>query len=574
MEAPVHAVLAQELVVGAFLHDAALVEHGDPVGKADGRQAVRDEDDGPPLGEIGESLLHDVLALGVEVGGGLVQDEDRGILQERPREGDPLPLPPGELHAALPGEALVAVGHRDDEVVGVGGPGGALDLLRRRAHLAIGDVRLDRVVEQEGVLGDDRDLVPERGLRVAPNVDAIDEDPALRDVVEARDEVRQGRLAATAHSDERDHLAAPDGQADVLERHLAVLVAEPDVVELDRLTEIVQRERVRRVRDRRLEGEDLEDPLGGGRGLLGEVRDPGELAHGTVEHQGGRHEGEERAGRHGALDHAEAPVPEDAHQPEGRQNLHDGLGQLVDSAVLQRQLEQPAVDQIEPGLLVRLATEGLDDLGAGQRLLEDRVQRGDLLLRPAVDGVEPPAHGADREPDQGEGDQGEEREPRLLRQHDGEERDHGADLPERHDQNLGRQTGQAAGIDHDAGHEVGGVPALEERERHGLDVRVEVAPEGRDHPLADGGHHVRLAVPPHALDDVDPEDEEREELQHRQVAPDEDLVHGRLHEPGDEPVGAGDHDGQETPGDEPGPVGTDVRKEALEDAHGDSVRIL
>ena len=130
MEAPEHAVLAQELVVGAFLHDAALVEHGDPVGEADGGQAVRDEDDGPALGEIGESLLHDVLALGVEIGGGLVQDEDRGILQERSREGDPLPLPPGELHAALPGQALVAVGHRDDEVVGVGGPGGALDLLR------------------------------------------------------------------------------------------------------------------------------------------------------------------------------------------------------------------------------------------------------------------------------------------------------------------------------------------------------------------------------------------------------------------------------------------------------------
>ena len=112
MEAPEHAVLAQELVVGAFLDDAAFVEHGDPMGEAHGGQAVGDQDDGATLREIGERLLDDVLALRVEIGGGLVQDEDRGILQERPREGDPLSLPPGELHAALPGETPVAVGHR------------------------------------------------------------------------------------------------------------------------------------------------------------------------------------------------------------------------------------------------------------------------------------------------------------------------------------------------------------------------------------------------------------------------------------------------------------------------------
>ncbi len=86
MEAPVHAVVRQELVVGAFLHDAALVEHGDPMGEADGGQAVGDEDDGPPLGEVGESLLDDVLALGVEIGGRLVQDEDR-----RDPSGTPAP---------------------------------------------------------------------------------------------------------------------------------------------------------------------------------------------------------------------------------------------------------------------------------------------------------------------------------------------------------------------------------------------------------------------------------------------------------------------------------------------------
>ncbi len=73
----------------------------------------------------------------------------------------------------------------------------------------------------------------------------------------------------------------------------------------------------------------------------------------------------------------------------------------------------------------------------------------------------------------------------------------------------------------------------EERQRHRLDVPVERATQRRDDALADGGHEIGLAVARHAFHHVRTEQQEGDQRQHRDVAPDEDAVHGRLHQPGD-----------------------------------------
>ena len=57
-----------------------------------------------------------------------------------------------------------------------------------------------------------RDLGAQRGLSEITDVVAVDRDAAAGDVVEARHQVDQGRLARAAHAHERHHLAAPDVQ--------------------------------------------------------------------------------------------------------------------------------------------------------------------------------------------------------------------------------------------------------------------------------------------------------------------------------------------------------------------------
>ena len=71
-----------------------------------------------------------VLGVGVERAGGLVEDEDGRVLEQRARDREALALAAGERGAALADDGVVAVGQAADEVVRVGGSGGRLDLAR------------------------------------------------------------------------------------------------------------------------------------------------------------------------------------------------------------------------------------------------------------------------------------------------------------------------------------------------------------------------------------------------------------------------------------------------------------
>ena len=81
--------------------------------------------------------------------------------------------------------------------------------LARRVRRAVRDVGGDRVVEQHRLLRHERDLLAQRPQRHVADVDAVDEDRALRDVVEPRNQIDERRLARAAQADERDDLPGP-----------------------------------------------------------------------------------------------------------------------------------------------------------------------------------------------------------------------------------------------------------------------------------------------------------------------------------------------------------------------------
>src|SRR5205814_8644740 len=74
-EVGVPPVLREERFVAAELGDAAVLQHGDPVGGTHGREAVRDEDRAAIRSERLEAEEQVVLRLGIERSGGLVEDE-------------------------------------------------------------------------------------------------------------------------------------------------------------------------------------------------------------------------------------------------------------------------------------------------------------------------------------------------------------------------------------------------------------------------------------------------------------------------------------------------------------------
>ena len=146
--------------------------------------------------------------------------------------GQTLALAAGKRHALLADDGVKALRFLRDEVVSVGMTGGVDDFFIRRAGAAKFDVPADGVVEQNGFLRDDGDLVAEIARGDFADVHAADADGAARRVVEAQEQVGERRFAGAAGADERNKLAGLDAQVDVAQ-HGFFAVGKIHVVEMN-----------------------------------------------------------------------------------------------------------------------------------------------------------------------------------------------------------------------------------------------------------------------------------------------------------------------------------------------------
>jgi len=91
----------------ALLAYLAVVEDDDAVGALDGREAVRDDDGRAVEHDALDGLLDELLGLGVDGAGRLVEDQDRRIERERARE-----VRADEFIERLPGQYQAEVRER------------------------------------------------------------------------------------------------------------------------------------------------------------------------------------------------------------------------------------------------------------------------------------------------------------------------------------------------------------------------------------------------------------------------------------------------------------------------------
>ena len=244
--------MAQEAGVVAILDDAALVHDDQAVHGRDGREAVGDGDHGLAGHQPGELLLHGGFHLRVQGGGGLVEDQDRGVLQQHAGEGDTLALAAGQLDAALADPGGIAamtvpvakIGH---EAVSMGHVGGDDHLVFAGLGPAVADVLQNRAVQQRGILGHHADLGAQALLRHPSDVLAVDQDAPGLQIVEAQQQVDQGRLARAGAAHETHLLARWHRQRKVLDHASALAVVEADAFVADLASGDGQRARGRAV---------------------------------------------------------------------------------------------------------------------------------------------------------------------------------------------------------------------------------------------------------------------------------------------------------------------------------------
>lgn len=98
----VRAAARQQCGMVSVLDQMACIENRDRVGVADGRKPMGDDDGGAIAHQRGERLAHLGFADRVKVRGGLVEDEDRSILEEGARAmATRCRCPAREPHAAF-----------------------------------------------------------------------------------------------------------------------------------------------------------------------------------------------------------------------------------------------------------------------------------------------------------------------------------------------------------------------------------------------------------------------------------------------------------------------------------------
>ncbi len=144
------------------------------------------------------ALEHDGLRRRVEGARRLVQDEDGGIGQEGPGDGEALALPGRELTATLSHHRGGAVGHGGHELVEAGGGDGVEDLGVGGVGPGVAHVVGHRAVEDEGVLLHDGDVVSDIPQGQIPQVVPVEGHPAPVGIDLAPQEVGDGGLAAPA----------------------------------------------------------------------------------------------------------------------------------------------------------------------------------------------------------------------------------------------------------------------------------------------------------------------------------------------------------------------------------------
>ena len=93
----------------ALLHCLPSTDHHDAVRVVDGGEAVSDDNAGPALPGLVQGLLHHLLTLSVQSGGGLVKEEDLGVSDQCSSDGNALFLPTAELCALGPDVGIVTL---------------------------------------------------------------------------------------------------------------------------------------------------------------------------------------------------------------------------------------------------------------------------------------------------------------------------------------------------------------------------------------------------------------------------------------------------------------------------------
>src|SRR5260370_5484954 len=280
----------------ALLAETALVEDEDAVSMLNGAEAVRDDERGAAAEQAVEGIADLQFGFGVHARGGFVEDEEAGIVGEGAGEIDELALADGERGAAHVDAGADAFGERFDEIGETDFADGVLDGVAVDVGSAEADVGFDGAGEEEGVVKNDAEKAAQVLEIDFADVNAVEQDLAALNVVEAKEERDERGFAGAGVADNGEGLAGLDAEGDIAEDPIVFArigngaITEPDVAKFDFAAGIFEANGVGRRRNVGGLIEQLENALGGGHGGLHDVEFFAAVLDGAAEARGGHRE--------------------------------------------------------------------------------------------------------------------------------------------------------------------------------------------------------------------------------------------------------------------------------------------
>src|SRR5262245_48858021 len=125
---------------------------------ANSAQSVGDDKTGAVQHEAFERFLDQLFRRRIHAGGGLVEDQDRGILQKGPGDAHSLLFSNAEFHTTLANARVVALGQVLNKLVTIGGARCSKQFLLSSVEPAIENILANGAVEQKRFLADDADM--------------------------------------------------------------------------------------------------------------------------------------------------------------------------------------------------------------------------------------------------------------------------------------------------------------------------------------------------------------------------------------------------------------------------------
>src|SRR5260370_1947474 len=200
---------------------------------------MRDDKRGADAEEEVEGIADLQVGFGVHAGSGFIKDEEARIVREGAGEIDELALADRERGAAFVDAGGDAFGEGFDEIGKADFANGVLDGVAVDVGSAEANVCFDGAGEEEAVLKNDAEQAAEVLEIDFADVDAVEQDLAALDVIEAKKERDERGFAGAGVADNGEGLAGLDAEGDIAEDPIVFsrmgngTITEPDVAKFD-----------------------------------------------------------------------------------------------------------------------------------------------------------------------------------------------------------------------------------------------------------------------------------------------------------------------------------------------------